>query len=167
MRRDRKLCPGDSPALHYTGRLHGHLPAAQSVLDEIDGVLTSTPVEHYAAGLPIGVTAADVVLAGEQLHVTAECPDHTALLDAEVLTDPGGTRIARGTLQVTAGFTRTIVFESIPPGGYRLSRTAECPYEDVKQSEFCKAPGAAYQQVIVGAEAGGEPVEVRGAIDEV
>jgi hypothetical protein len=124
---------GDSPTLHHSVNIHGHLPAAQGVLDEIDGVLTATPVEHYAVHFPIGVTADDVIIAGERMEVAAECPDRTALLEAEVLTDPAGTRISRGTLQTGTGLTRSISFDPIPPGDYRLRigrRTAQGQLRD-------------------------------------
>jgi pimeloyl-ACP methyl ester carboxylesterase len=123
-----KALAGDSPALHHSVNIHGHLPAAQGVLDEIDGILTSTHVEHYAVNFPIGVTAADVIVAGEQLEVEAECQDRNTLLEAEVLTDPAGTCVVRGTLQAAGGFTPGVTFESIPPGDYRLRigrRTAQ------------------------------------------
>jgi pimeloyl-ACP methyl ester carboxylesterase len=129
-----KALPGDSPILHHSVNIHGHLPAAQGVLDEIDGVLTATRVEHYAVSLPIGVTAADVIVAGERLEVQAECPDRTTLLEAEVLTDPAGTRVARGTLQSGTGLTRNIVLEPLPAGEYRLRigrRTAQGQLRDV------------------------------------
>lgn len=113
--------------------IHGHLPVAQGVLDEINGVLTSTPVEHYAVNFPIGVVAADVIVAGERFEVEAECPDHAVLLEAEVLTYPAGTRAARDVLQAADGLTRSISFEPIPAGDYRLRvgrRTAQGQLRD-------------------------------------
>jgi hypothetical protein len=130
---------GNSPVLHHSVNVHGHLPAARGVLDEIDGVLTATPVEHYAANLPVGVAAADVLVAGEQLEIVAECPDPVALLEAEVLNGSTGTRVTWGTLQPREGLARAISLGALPAGDYRLRvgrRTAQGQLRDAVTKPF-------------------------------
>ena len=97
--------------------IHGHLPVAQGVLDEID-VSTSTPVEHYAVNFPIGV-ARLMHRRRQRVEVEGECPDHAVLLEAEVLPtqrDPRGPECSTGGGRAH----RSISFEPIPAGDYRL-----------------------------------------------
>ena len=96
--------------------------------------LTSTPVEHYAVNFPIGVVAADVIVAlangsksKPNARITPSCSK------PEVLTYPAGTRAARDVLQAADGLTRSISFEPIPAGDYRLRvgrRTAQGQLRD-------------------------------------
>jgi alpha-beta hydrolase superfamily lysophospholipase len=116
-----KRLADDDATIHYVCDTHGALPASRGVLDQIDGILTSSNRRYRAPELPIGVAADDVFLAGEPITVTAHTEDRRAavearLVDAETLRrDFGHARLAP-----TADETRHATLAGLPPGAYAL-----------------------------------------------
>jgi hypothetical protein len=108
---------GDSGSLHHAVCVHGHLPARQGVLDEIDGVLTGSPLEFRPSERPpIGIDCEDVWVGGDTPTVRAETADEDAVLEARLT--PSGAR-APILAQV---FTRAAAqFVDAPPGSYDLA----------------------------------------------
>jgi hypothetical protein len=115
-----KSMAGNSTALHHSVNVHGHLPAAQGVLDEIDGALTANPVERLAPSAAIGVTVDDVVLAGDPIDIEAEWEETGKLLQAQIVTGHQDELVATGTLKKVTGLKRRITLGPLPPGDYRL-----------------------------------------------
>jgi hypothetical protein len=114
----------DDPVIHYVCDTHGALPAHSGVRDQIDGILTASPVRYRAAELPIGVTVDDVPTAGEPITITAYTADQRAAIEARL--EPAGGQPPlppdqRRTRLAPAGDgTRHATLPPPPPGPYLL-----------------------------------------------
>jgi pimeloyl-ACP methyl ester carboxylesterase len=109
--------PSDAPSLRYVMDKHGALPKNEPVLVELGGVLTGTSTIPRDVPHPIGVSARDVLLAGETLDVEIEA-DPDLSLDVAIADEATGktTRapVARRDDYLAAAFT------DVAPGFYEL-----------------------------------------------
>jgi pimeloyl-ACP methyl ester carboxylesterase len=107
-------------AVHYTEDTHTALPGNKAAIDQIDGIMTTRPVEHLAAEIGIGITADDIVLAGETIVVRAETEDphipvHARLTDAATGIVIGMDRMLHENGRLAIGFA------DVPPGAYQVT----------------------------------------------
>jgi pimeloyl-ACP methyl ester carboxylesterase len=113
----------NAPILRYVQDKHGALPKNEPALAEMAGVLTGSPtIPRGPREVEIGVTAPDVLLAGETLDVTIEA-DPALALHARLVGpgDRGG--IAAPVMR--RGDHHAASFVGLAPGAYELRVGAE------------------------------------------
>lgn len=116
---------GSSAIQRYVMEQHGALPSNPAVHVELGGILSATDLRPRPAPASIGVAAADVLLAGEQLSVRLTA-DPELLLEVE-LRGPGDRQLSQrhvttATGQDAAGQDATVRVDLgvLPPAGYRV-----------------------------------------------
>ncbi len=111
----------DSPTLRYVMDKHGALPMNDAVLVECEGVLTGRSSIPRALNLvDLGVSAPDVLLAGEVLDVSAETEDGIEL-DADVADVARASQtVASAAVEPAGDGTYRAAFDFLAPGAYEL-----------------------------------------------
>jgi pimeloyl-ACP methyl ester carboxylesterase len=110
---------GTSPALHYFGETHTALPGHTAVFQQIDGILTASPVQHLASKVDIGVDVPELTVVGQPIDVVAEVSDPTRVFQARLVNAMDQTVVATQRLQPADG-RYTTAFTDIPPGAYAM-----------------------------------------------
>lgn len=108
------------PRLHFAAQSHGSLPGYPSVLEQLDGALAGVDVEFRPGGPRIGVTAEDLVPAGQPLQVDVECDDQAMLLRARLVDPVTGKEQAADRLDNLGGGRYRVHLDDVPPGGYEI-----------------------------------------------
>jgi hypothetical protein len=111
---------GTSPALHYFGETHTALPRNTGVFQQIDGILTASPVQHLATKVDIGVDVPELTVIGQPIRVTAEVSDPTRVIEARLVNAMDHTVVASRRLRPADG-RLTTAFADVPPGAYALT----------------------------------------------
>ena len=90
------------------------------MFDEIEGILTASPVVHRAAtDLPVDVRIADVLNPGEDLAVQAVFPGGDAVpLEARLIDEAGTVTDPERLVKQGEGYGAT--FDAPPPGAYEV-----------------------------------------------
>lgn len=119
--------PMDTNAIRRIVDHHGNLQANPHALDEVEEIITTTPVRRRAPRTtPVRVTAPDLILAGEQLPITAETqPDTRDAIQITIVNEHDTTVFARRP-PVTHGKINTVV-GALAPGGYEIRITGTHP----------------------------------------
>lgn len=115
--------PMDTNAVRRIVDHHGHLQANPHALDELEEIITATPVRRRAGrAVPIQVTTPDLIIAGEELPVTVHIePDVRDAIQVAVINEHNDIVFARQP-QATNGTINTTI-NSLPPGGYDIRIT--------------------------------------------
>jgi pimeloyl-ACP methyl ester carboxylesterase len=115
-----KALQSDSPTIRWIADQHGALQSNQAALDELEGVLTATPVVHRApVGITLGVRLEDLALAGEPVPVEATVTGgERVALQARVL-DEQGHEVTVVRLQ-RSGEGHRAQLGPLAPGAYRV-----------------------------------------------
>lgn len=109
-----------SPVIHFVPDQHGSLQSNRAVLDQLEGILSSQPVIHYATPTAqLGLEADALLLAGEPLAVMARLEGERMALLAS-LYDEAGRRIAQQPLQPARDAFQAS-FAPQAPGAYRIT----------------------------------------------
>lgn len=111
--------PMDDPLLRRVPDKHGNLQRNSAALDELEGILTASPVQ--VRGLAIEATAdmPELLLAGESLPIDVRLAgDHRAAVRVAVTSETGHLIFA-GVIKPPA----TISVENLPPGAYTVEIT--------------------------------------------
>jgi hypothetical protein len=110
----------DNPSIRWIADQHGSLQSNQSVLDEIEGILTAQPVIYRAASeYELGVHTEPLVLADERVEVEATVTgDERIALQARVI-DERGSEVSTASLRPSGGIHRASL-EPLSPGAYRV-----------------------------------------------
>lgn len=106
---------------------HGSLQANPYAIDEVEEVLTSAAIRRRApATVPVQLTAPDLVLAGEQLSITAQLPPDTRdSIQITVVDEHGRPAFARRPPGADGAFSTSA--PALPPGGYEIRVTGTRP----------------------------------------
>ncbi|MGH8884655.1 MAG: esterase/lipase family protein [Egibacteraceae bacterium] len=116
----RRLAP-DSDTVRWVADQHGSLPHNQSVLDELERVLTAGPVIRRAAyDIEVEAHVEELILAGGDLEVRASVAGDTRVaLRADVTGETGEpVRVVR---LRAAGRVHRGVVEALAPGAYQVT----------------------------------------------
>jgi pimeloyl-ACP methyl ester carboxylesterase len=109
-----------NPLIRHVTERHGALQANQSVLDEVEGILSASEVVHRApAGLPVDVRVAEVLDPGEELTLEVVFPGgEVAPLEAWLF-DEAGSVVSRDRMTKKGqGYGAT--FDPPAPGAYQV-----------------------------------------------
>jgi pimeloyl-ACP methyl ester carboxylesterase len=108
----------DSATVRYVKDKHGALPANDSLLVELEGVLTATSIVARDSGYDVGVRCEDVVFAGEALTATIEV-ESDLVVDVE-LADADSSAVVRAMAIDRGDDTYLATFGDLAPGRYSL-----------------------------------------------
>jgi hypothetical protein len=102
---------------------HGSLQANPYALDEIEEILTITPIRRRAAAtIPVQLTAPDIVLAGQQFPITVQLPPGTRDAAQITLVDEQERPVFARRPSNNGGLLHTTA-PALPPGGYEIRVT--------------------------------------------
>jgi pimeloyl-ACP methyl ester carboxylesterase len=108
----------DDVAIRSVAERHGSLQNHQSILDEIEFVLTARRTPHRAAGaVDLIVDMDDLVREGEPVTIGARPSDGSNTLLLAQIENESGRVVASGALAARGGEQRA-AFDPLPPGGY-------------------------------------------------
>ncbi|WP_117210507.1 lipase/acyltransferase domain-containing protein [Allorhizocola rhizosphaerae] len=111
---------GDSPVLSYVGETHGALQGNRAVLDQIDGILTGSPVERRLSSVRIGVSVSEWLPAGAEFEVAAEASDASRVLAVQVVDSAGRSIGAPHMMKHLGGGNFAARLHGLSPGEYLL-----------------------------------------------
>ena len=89
------------------------------MFQQIDGILTASPVQHLAAKVDIGIDIPELTVVGQPIDVVAEVSDPTRVFEARLVNAMDQTVVASRRLQRADG-RHTAAFAEIPPGAYAM-----------------------------------------------
>lgn len=106
---------------------HGSIQANPYALDEMEEILTTTPVRRRApASVPVQLTAPDLILAGEQFSIAAQLPPNARdSIQITVVDEHERPVFARRPPGANGTFHGSA--PALPPGGYEIRITATRP----------------------------------------
>jgi pimeloyl-ACP methyl ester carboxylesterase len=110
---------------------HGNLHRNPAALDELEEILTATPIRwRPPAPVSVRVTAPDLTLAGQPLTVAVDLDDNARHALAITLTDDNGHELDRLQPRVRNSHAQAS-FEDLPPGAYTVTVTGNAPASPV------------------------------------
>jgi pimeloyl-ACP methyl ester carboxylesterase len=115
----------DDPTLRYVMEKHGALTKHEPALVELGGVLTGRPTIPRAVPFDVGVSCADLLVAGESLDVSIES-EPGLTFRADVVESATGTTAGVPVLEQDAG-RYAASFAPLSPGFYELRVGAPGP----------------------------------------
>jgi hypothetical protein len=117
----------DSNTLRRVPDKHGNLQRNPAALNEVEGILTASPITVKASE-PVGlrVDAPEFAVTGQDITVHVTPTDHIRQAVRATITTETGTLAEARVLRPTGG-TMTTVINALPPGAYSIDVTGTSP----------------------------------------
>jgi hypothetical protein len=117
----------DSPLLRRIADKHGNLQRNKAASDELEGILTASPVTVRAQDtIDLHVDTPELILAGENLQIQVTPADGGRHPIRITITDEAGTMVD-SRLPKPAGSTTVTTISDLPPGAYTIDVTGLQP----------------------------------------
>jgi pimeloyl-ACP methyl ester carboxylesterase len=119
--------PQDTPLVHRVADQHGNLQRNQAALDEIEEIITTTPVRRKAPQpVTIRATIPDLITIGEDLPIAVDLDDDTRHAITITITNEAGKLLHARQPKIHNGHADT-TFTNLPPGAHTIHITGAQP----------------------------------------